>query len=277
MPHLPQDFTKRHVAESPTISNIYRNFDGSNMINFGRRTERWPSGIYADRDEGGGAGAGIEFRPCNEEDESGVTSPPLWHASPPKSPPNESTPLQSQAYNHNHHYHSLSPTSRLRAIERGKEELMEMVKTMPESCYELSLKDLVEHSKIHEARQQSRAVSEDKEKDNKGGKMKKIKIIKFDERQMSRSGSITDNRPLLLKMFCPVPLRSKKKKNSSPSNGKVSPRPVEGEKFGEKDWWRRRFSVPEPNGSGSSSGRSKGPTLPGCWSFFHKKSKSKSR
>lgn len=138
--------------------------------------------------------------------------------------------------------------------------MMDMVKTMPESSYELSLKDLVEHSKIHETRQPTTAV----DRETEVGRMKKKKNnIYHLPRQISRSGSMTDNRPILLKMFCPVPLSSKKKKSSSTtSNGtlaKVSPRPVEGEKFADKDWWRRRLSVPgerEPNGSGSSSGSS---------------------
>ncbi|KAG6401361.1 hypothetical protein SASPL_138215 [Salvia splendens] len=40
---------------------------------------------------------------------------------------------------------SFSPDSRAQAIARGRTELMEMVRHMPKSSYELSLKDIVEH------------------------------------------------------------------------------------------------------------------------------------
>lgn len=62
----------------------------------------------------------------NTEDDSGFSSPPLW----------ETTAKTDYKY--------LSPNSKSQAIARGQWELMEMVKAMPESSYELSLKDLVQ-------------------------------------------------------------------------------------------------------------------------------------
>ncbi|XP_038692899.1 uncharacterized protein LOC119990845 [Tripterygium wilfordii] len=43
----------------------------------------------------------------------------------------------------NHHFSSISPKSRMRALAEGRKELMEMIANMPESSYELSLKDIV--------------------------------------------------------------------------------------------------------------------------------------
>lgn len=67
--------------------------------------------------------AGIHFNTLGRGEGSGTSSPPLWSAKGASSPP---------------------PPSRLEAIERGQRELMEMVQSMPESGYELSLRDLVE-------------------------------------------------------------------------------------------------------------------------------------
>ncbi|EPS68417.1 hypothetical protein M569_06353 [Genlisea aurea] len=80
----------------------------------------------------------VQFRLRNdgESDDSGVCSPPLWTASPLR---NQSEPLID--------HRSLSPNSRRQAIVSGQKELMEMVKDLPESSYELSLKDLVEKQK----------------------------------------------------------------------------------------------------------------------------------
>ncbi|KAF9599770.1 hypothetical protein IFM89_001716 [Coptis chinensis] len=226
MLHLPQELTMNHVDTSDHVGKLYSNFDGSKMINFGtqfRQTGRKYNGMYGDRS---GGGEGIEF--SAQSDESGVISPPLWKTSPPKSPPTETTPLQSHTYNH-HHYRLLSPTSRSQAIARGKEELMQMVKNMPETTYELSLKDLVEHSRIQGVGHTT--VVEDTElgknfNTNKAGGKKKKKTGKA----ILRSGSM-DNGPFLLKMFIPIFLGRKKKKSLITGTcAKVSPRPIEGEK-----------------------------------------------
>ncbi|KAG6383751.1 hypothetical protein SASPL_156483 [Salvia splendens] len=66
-----------------------------------------------------------------ETDDSGAIPPPLWRRS--HSP---SLPLLGGSF---------SPDSRAQAIARGRTELMEMVRHMPKSSYELSLKDIVEH------------------------------------------------------------------------------------------------------------------------------------
>ncbi|KAK6277239.1 hypothetical protein POUND7_017562 [Theobroma cacao] len=186
------------------------------------------------------------------EDESGISTPPLWSTSPSRSPP----------HRQNINYRCLSPSSKAQAIARGQRELMEMVSRMPESCYELSLKDLVEHQPVVvEPKQESFAegrgvINEDtymKEKE-----MKKKKKQNKQKPQIIRSGSI-DNGGFLLKMVFPISLRSKKKKkikndSATNHNSKVSPKPTVSDasaKNVDKEWWKKRSGSSE-----SESGRS---------------------
>ncbi|GLT34274.1 hypothetical protein SLA2020_087980 [Shorea laevis] len=180
---------------------------------------------------------GREGRFGDGEDESGVRTPPLWPGSPPRKP---------------NHYRCLSPSSKAQAIARGQRELMEMVSKMPESCYELSLRDLVEQPMV-EAKQESTAVTEDNYRREK--EEKKKKSVK--KAQITRSGSI-DNGGFLLKMVFPVSYGSKKKKkkNDSNSNSKVSPRPSVSDasvKAEDKEWWKKKFSGSSESESGGSS------------------------
>ncbi|GKU98386.1 hypothetical protein SLEP1_g11397 [Rubroshorea leprosula] len=182
---------------------------------------------------------GREGRFGDGEDESGVRTPPLWPGSPPRKP---------------NHYRCLSPSSKAQAIARGQRELMEMVSKMPESCYELSLRDLVEQPMV-EAKQESTAVTEDNYRREKE-EMKKTNVKKA---QITRTGSI-DNGGFLLKMVFPVSFGSKKKKKKNDSNSnsksKVSPRPSVSDasvKAEDKEWWKKRFSGSSESESGGSS------------------------
>ncbi|XWS15195.1 hypothetical protein CRYUN_Cryun35bG0073800 [Craigia yunnanensis] len=188
------------------------------------------------------------------EDESGVSTPPLWRTSPSRSPP----------HRQNINYRCLSPSSKSQAIARGQKELMEMVSRMPESCYELSLKDLVEHQPVVvETKQESfadgRAVTnEDTYKKEKGKKKQNNP-----KPQIKRSGSI-DNGGFLLKMAFPISLGSKKKKKKNDSNtnhnSKVSPKPTVSDascKNVDKDWWKKRSGSSESGGSTINSGSTK--------------------
>ncbi|GLU00929.1 hypothetical protein SLE2022_182630 [Rubroshorea leprosula] len=186
---------------------------------------------------------GREGQFADVEDESGVRTPPLWPGSPPRRP---------------NHYRCLSPASKAQAIERGQRELMELVSKMPESCYELSLKDLVEQPMM-EVKQETTAVDKDNYSRKTEGKKKKKKNEK--KAQISRSGSI-DNGGFLLKMVFPVSLGSKKKKTKNDSNStsncnsKVSPRPSFSDasaKVEEKEWWKKTFSGPSEIESCGSS------------------------
>ncbi|KAF3440136.1 hypothetical protein FNV43_RR18414 [Rhamnella rubrinervis] len=240
------------------------------------------------------------------EHESGVCSPPLWKTSPTRSQPHQKS----------NHYRSLSPASRAQAIARGQNELMEMVRNMPESCYELSLKDLVEQPMVLARQQQSMPEEEDQSRDvgtenlfrGDDDNKKKRNISTTSDRKASakRNGNL-ENGGFLLKMVFPVTFGSKTKKkmnkNESISNtsasAKVSPKPLisEGSVKGvDKEWWRKRFSVSGESESGdssinsgsmksngsrsSSSSTSRSSSRRGsgsCWSFiFMKKSKRRS-
>ncbi|XP_060214774.1 uncharacterized protein LOC132641714 [Lycium barbarum] len=180
-------------------------------------------------------------------DESGASSPSLWQNSPPRSPVHPIT-----------NYRSLSPSSRTQAIARGQWELMEMVKNMPESCFELSLKDIVEQPKALESQEkclinrEKNQVVQNRVNIKKNDQIRKAKLM--------RSKSV-ENGGLFLKMVSPVSLRSnkKKKKNSSANTTRASPKPEDqcenSSKSLEKEWWKKRFS-----GSSSSSSNNSGST-----------------
>ncbi|XP_022766326.1 uncharacterized protein LOC111311214 [Durio zibethinus] len=188
------------------------------------------------------------------EDESGFSTPPLWKTSPSRSP------LDPQNIN----YRCLSPSSKAQAIARGQRELMEMVSRMPESCYELTLKDLVEHQPVDvvEPKKESLAegrdvINEDAFKSEKGKKKKQNNP----KPQINRSGSI-DNGGFLLKMVLPISLGSKKKKkkkkkndSNTNHNSKVSPKPTvsdASDKSVDKEWWKKRSGSSESESGGST-------------------------
>ncbi|KAG9451148.1 hypothetical protein H6P81_011113 [Aristolochia fimbriata] len=210
-------------------------------------------------------GHGIEFgsRPYPEE-EMGASSPPLWR----RSPPGSASPI----------HRGFSPNSRLQAITRGQQELMEMVENMPESSYELSLRDMVEAPKstvnplLQRGQPAAAAAAGGPSEKKKQGK-KQIKRTKSDKKKDARSGYV-GNGDFLLRMFMPASL-----KKSGSGKGRVSP-----VKSPEGEWWKKRSSAvgeAEKSGrtsrSGSTSSSSSSSTsrrhmsgaLPGCWFFLH--------
>ena len=114
-------------------THVSDSYGGYTATNFGPKARKTAQNYENYRNFNGG---GVQFRPNEPVDESGVCSPPLWRTSPPQSPVHARVP--------NNNYRHLSPTSRAQAIARGQWELMEMVKNMPESSYELTLKDIVD-------------------------------------------------------------------------------------------------------------------------------------
>lgn len=191
------------------------------------------------------------------DDESGICSAPLWKNSPPRSPVH---PFQN------------SPSSRALAIAKGQWELMEMIKNMPESCYELSLKDLVEKNSILESNQEECLINKEEEKENLASTIsqehvvmqQRVKSIKTQESkgEMIRNESF-EERGCCLKMFFPIPLDPKKKQQmkKSTKTTKVSPKPIEVSRNLEKDWWKKRFSCSSESDSsktGSSNSESSG-------------------
>uniref|UniRef100_A0A1J3G634 Uncharacterized protein n=1 Tax=Noccaea caerulescens TaxID=107243 RepID=A0A1J3G634_NOCCA len=197
-------------------------------------------------------------RTFDDHPDSGVCSPPLWRTSPPKSP----------SHRHNNNYQNLSPVSKAQVIARGQRELMEMVSKMPESCYELSLKDLVEvntdEEKVfdempHRKKKQSKVV-------------RKTKSDKWVD-PIRNGGVNVNNSGLFLKLVFPVSLGAKKKTKKKDEDDSsvtsksswISPRPSISDssmKPDDKDWWkdglsesRRRSQrgVSRINSGGSSS------------------------
>ncbi|CAH8343094.1 unnamed protein product [Eruca vesicaria subsp. sativa] len=164
----------------------------------------------------------------NDHSDSGVCSPTLWSTSPPRHRPQD--------------YSSLSPDSKAQAIARGQRELMEMVSKMPESCYELSLKDLVE----------VRGKDENERKIFDELPLRSSKVVRKTKSVKRAEPSRNSNSGFLLKMMFPFSFGSKKdtsKKTKKKMKGKdsvkdsqVSPRPSisdESVKTEDRDWWNR--------------------------------------
>ena len=176
-----------------------------------------------------------------EVEDSGICSPPLWRASPPRSPQNRKN-----------YYRSLSPESKTEAIARGQMELMEMVRNMPESTFELTLKDLVEQPKT-EAREEITTT----ERNLKNKNMRR----EGSNRTMGKRNGNIDSGGFYLKLVFPTFLGSKnKKKNEYLANNssRVSPRPSvsDGSVKGgadNKEWWKKDASVCVESDSGVSS------------------------
>ncbi|TYJ38026.1 hypothetical protein E1A91_A05G414700v1 [Gossypium mustelinum] len=201
----------------------------------------------------------------------GDSPSPLWGAIKV----NDASPLLPN----NHFYSYISPTRRRQMIEEGRKELMEMIRNMPESSYELSLKDLVDKQNSSETVKEKVVLEE------KGFRLeteirtkKRTAKAKAKTGSLSRTASMETDR-LLLKMFFPSHL-SFKKKSMAENSSKVSPSPsCEGsEKPVDKQWWIKRIFIQrdhknkEDSCKNSSKSRdAKGSSLPRCWPFFFSK------
>ncbi|KAK1384367.1 Chlorohydroquinone/hydroquinone 1,2-dioxygenase [Heracleum sosnowskyi] len=194
-------------------------------------------------------GGGVEFRPDVKEDEHGICSPPLWEKqSAPTSPVVHSQLIDNVSLN-------LSPTSRREALNRGKFELMEMVKAMPESSYELSLKDLVDN--FHKAEEN---VQEECFKQQGAKKIKRKANM-----GTSASNINENNKGLFLKMVLPLPFGASSKKKVKNPYARVMSKPSTTEEadierslkcVDHREWWKKRSSVSDENESGGLSGSS---------------------
>lgn len=171
------------------------------------------------------------------EDQVGAFSPPLWGRARVELRPETSTTLLPQ----NHQYSCLSPASRVRAIIDGRRELMEMIKDLPESSYELSLKDIVDQQNTGDVQEKEAAVAEELEVKH----IRKNRVIgrakSSNTKQICRSESMESD-VFLLKMFLPVSLSSKKKASPRKLPRICSGQSSEGhEKRANKDWWKMIF------------------------------------
>lgn len=158
------------------------------------------------------------------EDEVGACSPPMWRRARVEFRP-ESSSLLPQ----NHQYSCVSPTSRIRAIIDGQRELMEMIKDMPESSYELSLKDMVDQKNKEDVVVQEEEIVKHKRENRIPGRA---------NTKICRSESM-ESEVFLLKLFVPASLGSKKKKSKTRKHlRKASEGP---EKEANKEWWKIIF------------------------------------
>lgn len=142
-----------------------------------------------------------------------------------------SSPETSNLLPENHHRSCLSPTSRLRAIVDGRREMMEMIKNMPESSYELTLKDIVD----------DKEEVEEKEEEERGKDKRESRSI-HKSKQICRSESM-ESEVFLIKMFLPVSLSFKNKKKKKAKQRKCVKQKSEVglEKEASKEWWKIIF------------------------------------
>uniref|UniRef100_A0A803LHL2 Uncharacterized protein n=1 Tax=Chenopodium quinoa TaxID=63459 RepID=A0A803LHL2_CHEQI len=204
---------------------------------------------------------------------SAVNSPPLNPSSPKSvkfapmnptsvksavnSPPPNPTSLNQQQYQ------MMSPSSRTQAIAKGRKELMDMVRDLPESFYELSLRDIVDQKpelqtqkekekeiEIPEEKKPNKETTKAKEtKKQKKSSSKKVKKSES-KKKMVRSRSVDNGKFLLKTSVFPILGTRKSKKNlSAASSFKVAPMPKGDSssagpgKVGEKDWWKRKSCI----------------------------------
>lgn len=158
----------------------------------------------------------IEFQAHVESgDGFGAYSPPLWKRGTSESLDNEYSPLLPQTRHYSYQSH---------AIAEGRKELMEMIRNMPESYYELSLKDIVdEQHTLDEPRVETSETITGEARSEKQKKMIKEKTHNR-KGQLMRTESM-ESSVFLIKMFFPAFLGSKTKKPISGTSAKVSPRP----------------------------------------------------
>ncbi|XP_008799067.2 uncharacterized protein LOC103713817 [Phoenix dactylifera] len=211
------------------IKGKYGYFGKSDDRNFGAWQRRAPLNHHGDQ-----VGEDEFGRQAKQEGyDSDVPSPPLW-----KKP---GSPMAEQL---------------AQAIAGYRQEMLEIVRDMPETAYELSLRDLVESPRIAKPPVQQTL--------GKGGEFSKDKTEKEKRkkgiRRMSRSESM-DPGGFLLKMFLPNPLTGRRKKSFGGSSAcaKVSP----------QDCWKKNTSDEKgSSSSSSSSSRSRTRKVIGCYSFF---------
>ncbi|XP_021718151.1 uncharacterized protein LOC110685906 [Chenopodium quinoa] len=203
---------------------------------------------------------------------SAVNSPPLNPSSPKSvkfaplnptsvksavnSPPNPTSLNQQQ-------YQMMSPSSRTQAIAKGRKELMDMVRDLPESYYELSLRDIVDQKpelQMQKEKEKEIQIPEEKKpnkettkaKETKKQKKSSSKKVKKSEskKKMVRSRSVDNGKFLLKTSVFPILGTRKSKKNlTAASSFKVAPMPKADSssagpgKVGEKDWWKRKSCI----------------------------------
>ncbi|TQE00173.1 hypothetical protein C1H46_014185 [Malus baccata] len=234
------------------------------------------------------------WKQAHTYEDFGCYSPVTWETNALRSnmKDDESSPLLP----HNHHYSIPCPTpSREEIILQSTKDLMEMIQDMPESCYEISLKDFVDEQQSTQGVKEENNVQEtsfDFHIEPQVRKQKRKTQKGYTTRQISRTSSM-ESEIFLIKVFFPTFLGSKKKEKAPENRSKVSPRPSAGGPENHNDWSKiRKFFLNKKSGASCSSGstssssnssttrsvtcRSSGSNiLTGCWFIRSKKSKSK--
>ncbi|KAL0332640.1 UNVERIFIED_CONTAM: hypothetical protein Scaly_2165500 [Sesamum calycinum] len=184
------------------------------------------------------------------EDQEGAYSPPLWTRTPVDCRRETSSLLPRR-----HEHSCLSPASRLRAIVDGRRELMEMIQDLPESSYELTLKDIVDDQQNMEEVQEKEVIVEEKKVKHKT-ESRPQNSRKTKNRQICRTESM-ESEVFLLKMFLPASLSSKKKPEARKHPKPCPRKSLEGsEKRAAKDWWKMIFVAVKDKRNTTSISRS---------------------
>ncbi|KAK6924269.1 hypothetical protein RJ641_010469 [Dillenia turbinata] len=242
--------SRGQICSPSPVHQKSRSYDSAQAdFDFGYLAKNMNHGNFSDL-----GSSDIEFQ---VQDGYGGNSPPLWRKDQSKSNGNEFAPLLSQ---HNLQG-NLSPASRRQVIVNRRIELMEMMKNMPESSFELSLKDIVDQQQHPDEVQdgigpedgefKSSAKVQPKRRKSRNKKSNKTSRI-------SRSGSM-ENEAFLLKMAIPSLGLARRNKSMPNTCSKVSPREsFEGSRRPlDKEWWKSKSSgsgVKEDFKSGSISG-----------------------
>lgn len=196
-----------------------------------------------------------------------------------ESPPSRETACSpaSQTYateDYNDHLKHLCSDSRKQDITQHQLEMLNMVEDIPESIYELSLRDLAELPKLVNSIQQCPG----KGKEGKFLSGEELKKAKKGMKRASRSESM-DHGAFLLKVFFPVSFGGKRKSCVSSSSKMLPKSMLKGGKEGmlEKNtdgqpWKENQQGYLSKNNGTNSRSRKKN----GCYSFFQS-NKSKTR
>ncbi|KAL0378229.1 UNVERIFIED_CONTAM: hypothetical protein Sradi_3128400 [Sesamum radiatum] len=188
-------------------------------------------------------GDSFEGQTLIAEDQEGAYSPPLWTRAQVDCKHETSRLLPRR-----HGYSCLSPASRLRAIMDGRQELMEMIQDLPESSYELTLKDIVDDQQNMEEVQEKKVIVEEKKVKHQT-ESRPQNSRKTKNRQICRTESM-ESEVFLLKMFLPASLSSKKKPETRKHPKPCPRKSLEGsEKRAAKDWWKMIFVAVKESGT----------------------------
>ncbi|KDP39435.1 hypothetical protein JCGZ_03717 [Jatropha curcas] len=229
----------------------------------------------------------------NFEQEFDDFSVGLWKTNTSRNVRNETSRLLPV----NHPHSNISPKPESKAMAEARKELMEKINDMPESSYELSLKDIVDEKEQlalqRENEEKEKAIEgtgfdlNTSETQIKKQSKKNIKNIAKSDR-ISRTGSM-GKESFLIKMFIPSTFSWKKKTSENDPKAFRKPSFHVQESHVDEEWGIKRFlsagdrkrsntsstsrssSSSSTNSSrctSSSSSKSSRSFSPGCWPFF---------